>query len=189
MKYCLYLSLVCCFCFACGNENNGATNHPFDENDSLQFYPLQTYFKLQINKADSNGHNKLQTIVYRNEKKIDTLSHESFYSITDVFSSVDVLESSKKQFYEESVFMDLTTNSYTFSYTTEIDSLPIKRIMILVDTATSLVKRVFITKQKNSIDSNIIEQLGWMHDSSFYINTSITIAGKKSIEKRINVTF
>ncbi len=189
MKYCWHLILACCICFACGNEQDVASNQHSSNNDSLQFYPLQTYLRLQVNKADSNGHKKIQTTVFGDEKNIDTLSHESFYKITDVFTSIDILESYQKRFYSESVFMDLTTNSYTFSYTTEEDSLPVKRIMILVDTASSLVKRVFITRQRNRADSNIIEQLGWMHDNSFYINSSIKIAGKESIEKRINVTF
>ncbi len=190
MKYGLYLTVICCFCFACGNDQDVAKNQEPGKNDSLQFYPLQTYFRLQINKADSNGHEKMQTTVSNGKKeKMDTLTHESFYHVTDAFSAIDVLESSNKQYYAESVFMDLTTNSYTFTYTTDKDSLPVKRIMILVDTATSLVKRVFITKQKNIADSNIIEQLGWMHDSSFYINTSIKIKGKEDIEKRINVIF
>lgn len=189
MKYGLCLLFIGLICVACG-ESSEATDQPANnKTDSIQYYPLQTYFRLQVNQADSNGHSKILTTQTGNIKKADTLTHESFYQATIPFTSLDILESNKKHLYSESVFMDLTTNSYTFSYTTNVDSLPVKSILILVDTTSSLVKRVFIRTQWSNADSSIIEQMGWMHDSSFYINQSVSYPDKTNKQKRTNVTF
>lgn len=183
LLYILIISISC-------NESHERNNQPQSDNtDSLQYYPLQTYFRLQVNQADSNGHAKWISIQTENSKTTDTLSHASFYDVANAFTSIDVLESGFRNSYAESVFMDLTTNSYTFSYTANLDSLPVKTIMILVDTASSLVKRVFIRKQWSNSDSSVLEQMGWMHDSSFYINQSVIFPDKRKKQKSTVVTF
>ena len=189
MKYGWLLLSIWVISITCNGHNEENAQSPGNSTDSLQYYPVQTYFRLQVNQADSNGHTKWISIQTENSKTTDTLSHESFYEIANAFSSIDVLESNLRSYYTESVFMDLTTNSYTFSYTTNTDSLPVKSIMVLVDTASSLVKRVFIRKQWSNTDSSVLEQMGWLHDSSFYINQSVSFPDKRNKQKSTVVTF
>lgn len=169
------------------NVSHNTKNSP--DTDSLQYYPLQTYFKMQVNQAASTNNPKILKTTTAGVALTDTLDNEAFYTLTSAFTEIDVLEGNLKTAYRESAFADLSTNSYTFNYESTDSTLPIKDITILIDTSSSLVKRVFITRQWYNSDSSVIEKLGWQHDKSCYINRFVKYSNKTISETRLTLTF
>ena len=68
------------------------------------------------------------------------ISKEQFNKLVYHFIEHDIADSALKIYYKQSVFMDETTASITFSYTSTDKALPIQSVDVLVDTLRQEVK-------------------------------------------------
>ncbi len=138
--------------------------------DTTRFYSLNNFFKEQIVDVDLRAYN-IYLIKELNGKK-DSLSidKDQFKILASDFLNKDVSTPEMHDKYTESVFHDLSTNSYTLNYRPKSADESIQNIDILLDEHTNIVKRVFIRIETMHKDTSIIEQWNWKADKSFQIN-------------------
>lgn len=134
------------------------------------FYPVNDFFKQQIESVGASDN-----ISYlRAENGVTTdssvISKEQFNKLAYHFIEHDIADSALKIYYKQSVFMDETTASITFSYTSTDKALPIQSVDVLVDTLRQEVKRIFISSQLIKGQDTTLEKLGWKNGESFFIS-------------------
>lgn len=204
LLYCLYLLqlivqkslfrtmiavLVILSFIACNNNRQSVNESKLPSTDSSVFYPVKEYFITQLAHTDS-----LPNIVYTysdSEDKKDSLiiSHGRLRQLAQSFLEDDINNIKIKKYYRESIFHDESTGSNTFNYTSVNTNLPLQTIDILLDTATDVVKSIFITKSFSKGDTLLTEKMWWKTNRGFSINSVIQPAGKPVITQRVTVSW
>lgn len=151
------------------------------------FFPVSAYFISEIDKIDSGS--LIQLLLIANNKTIDSgnLTVAQFIKLAAPFSEINIEDSSGKKQYQQDIFLDLSTNRYSFTYTAINDTLPIQYLHILVDTITQTASRVFINERFQKKDTIINRKMGWKTEESFYINTIFQLPGKEDSITRLSV--
>ena len=171
MKSIFIVCLVCVMASACSN-NTANTNNKIASSDTTSFYPIASYFNSQLKHFDSIG--AMYSIVTTEGTKKDSIvvASKAIQVITQSFIESDISDSIQKVNYKESVFRDAGTASFNINYTPLNALVPVRNIDILMDEQTSLIKRIFIRKQRLNNDTTSTEQLSWKTNEGF--TTSIS---------------
>jgi hypothetical protein len=153
-----------------GCKNKKAIKHERLNSDTTKFYPLHSFFKEQIVDVDLRAY-PIYLIKERNGKRDSIgVDKELFKSMAAAFINKDISTPEMHDKFTESVFHDLSTNSYTLNYRPKSVDEAIQNIDILLDENTNIVKRVFIRIETMNKDTSIIEQWNWKAGKSFQIN-------------------
>lgn len=180
MKNMLRFLFVIVVLVSCNNETEK------QKTDSSVFVDTVNYFGY-VNKMSI----ELDSIIKRNDIVLLSVSSDSskeyiqqidsiqVKSYAQDFISKDITKMPLKQFYKENIFTDLTTNSAVINYTTQNDSLPIKKVDILLNaTNGEEVKRIDMKLIYAKADSTITENFAWVFGKSFYKNRYAEANGK-----------
>lgn len=152
-------------------------------NDTARFYPLATFFKKEIEYVDLRNFPLYKITVKDGKKDSSVLNKEQFIALAQLFVDRSISAPAVKVMYKESVFHDLSTQSYTLNYSPVIRTAEVQNIDILLDDETNIVKRVFIKTAYSRGDTAIDEQCNWKANKSFQVNRFMqTKNGFKSTE-------
>lgn len=184
-----HTSICCLFAgiFSCSENTNETTGSQPPSNDSVFIYPVQQYFYNQVKSIDSNTTITLIQIDTAGNEKSTVINKKEFLELSKPFFENNIADSSVKKYYRESVFLDETTGSYTFNYTSVNNSLPLRTMNVLLDTTNQQVKRIFITQTKTVAGIFITEKIGWKTDQSFFINRMLQLPENKESIQQISV--
>jgi hypothetical protein len=163
--------IVCLFCISCQSGNNPVSKKE-PVGDTANFYPVAGFFKKQIEYVDLHGYSIYLVRTIDGKKDSAGLSKEAFIAMSNDILKKVFPEKDAKAFYREAVFEDLSTDSYTLSYTTTDPARDVQSIDVLLTPETRIVKRVFMKSQYKRGDTTIDEQLSWKADKSFQLNRS-----------------
>jgi hypothetical protein len=155
--------------------------------DTVRFFPVNAYIGQQIRHADSNAAFIYKITIENGKKDSSVLNKQQFNRLARYFLEYDISDKKIHQYYRESVFMDETTRSYTFDYTTTNSSLPLQSLDVLLDTGDQHVKRVFINKVINNGRNTVTEKAGWKNDESFFINRMTEMGDSTTTQQNIIV--
>ncbi len=154
------------------NACNNSESKLAPDKDTVGYFPLENYLFQQINSLDSSNNFYLETKT-GDVKLMPPITADEAKTLASVFLDLDDFSASNKKYFTQNIFMDNTTASYTFNYTSNLDELRVKNIDILLDTQTNNVKRIFINKGYTVNDSAITERLSWKNNESFSITRLI----------------
>jgi hypothetical protein len=160
--------LLALFCFSCGTGNNSKQTK-LTNSDTGSFYPVADFFRQQIEYVDLRDFPMYRVRVIDGKKDSAAFSKDEFISLAGSATQKLFTEPGGKGAYKENVFEDLSTDSYTLSYTTTDPSLELRSIDVLLSPETRAVKRVFIKRIYSYGDTAIDEQLNWKADKSFQL--------------------
>ena len=175
MKKMVWCFLVLLAVTACRNKNKAAIGATVQSNaDTGKAYDLSGFFNSQLQYASA-----LKTPMYRIrevDKKKDsvTLTQEQLKEWIRFFTEKNISAPAVRPLYKETLFQDLSTKSYTLSYTSTDPGAVISSLDILLDEETNQVKRVFIRSNYRKGDTLITEQANWKAYSSFTVNRYTT---------------
>lgn len=140
------------------------------KNDTAKFFQVTKYIQNQIAEVNKTPY-FIYTITVINRKRDSTAINTAvFNQVSAQFLKPDINDTALKKHYIESIFHDLTTKSFTISYTTPDKQLEIQNVEVLLQEDGETVKRIFIRKFFNYTDSSAIEQLSWKPGQRFQIN-------------------
>jgi hypothetical protein len=168
MKNCIYFIAILLILASCKNKKALKTEKP--NSDSTKFYALSSFFKEQIVDVDLRAYTIYFIKELNGKRDSIGIDKDLFKSMASTFLNKDVSTPGMHDKFTESVFHDLSTNSYTLNYRPKSVNEPIQNIDILLDENTNIVKRVFIRIETMNKDTSIIEQWNWKADKSFQIN-------------------
>lgn len=168
MKKCIYLFALLFAIASCQNKKIVKTEKA--NPDSTKFYALNIFFKEQIVDVDLRAYTIYLIKELNGKRDSIGIDKDLFKSYASVFLNKDVSTPEMHDKFTETIFHDLSTNSYTLNYRAKSVDEPIQNIDILLDENTNIVKRVFIRTETTKKDTSIIEQCNWKAGKSFQIN-------------------
>jgi hypothetical protein len=187
ISWCLLFTM-----FGCKDNTGSRSDSTINSGDSIQIYPVSSFFIEQIRKIDSL---QLPTVKYTSQgERRDTTaaSMEEVKMLAQEFIDADISKASLSNQYKESNFADQSIPSITFSYTATNSTLPIQRMDVILDPNPVLdeqVKTVYIEKQQVTNDTLINKKLYWKSDKNFQVITSKRITGKPEWMTQVKVSW
>ena len=157
--------------------------------DTITFFPVAEYIKQQINHIDSTPYFLYCIHVAEGRKDSTTIDKKVFDSLATIFTRYNISDSLVKKKYSETIFNDLSTQSYTLSYRTSDTTLPLQSVDVLLNPDNQQVKRIFWTIQNNKAGKTIIEKVGWKANHRFYINRTILLSDGKELTEQNTVVW
>src|SRR5437016_487987 len=147
----IFLLFTCIIIIIAGCKNHTVARGMTETSDTVHFFPVNEYFKEQIKDVDASAASIYKITIDHNSNKRDSsvLSKQQFDEWAQSFLEYDISDRRIHKYYKENIFMDETTRSYTFNYTTMDSSLPLQSIDVLLDIDDQHVKRIFINKVKS----------------------------------------
>lgn len=148
-----------------------------DSPEAKNYLPVLDFLKGEIQNVDS-FYAGMRKITIRNGKTDSTfISSEEFHKITNEFVTNDLSKEFLEEHYNESSFMDHSTQSVTFTYLTNDHSLAIRRIDLLTGQTSGFdkLKSLFIEKQVSSGDTSILKRVFWKAGKNFLLMTQKTV--------------
>lgn len=138
--------------------------------DTANFYPIGDFFRKQIQYVDLRNFTLYRITVKDSKRDSSVLTKDEFIALAKAFLDKSISSPAIKVLYTESVFQDLSTNSYTLNYSSLGHDAEVKNIDVLLDEDTRQVKRIFIKSSYARGDTTIDEHYNWKADKSFQIN-------------------
>jgi hypothetical protein len=152
--------------------------------DSTKFFPVSNFIQEDINDVLQTPYLIYKTTEYRPGRKDSSiLNREGFESIATEFLKKNITTQELKPYYRETVFHDLSTKSFTITYSTLNHELEVQNILILLNDSTNKLKRIFILCSSTQGDSSIVSQYNWKAGMSFQINRLIKRKDGSSYEE------
>ncbi len=187
-KQLAFLFLLFVVLFSCKNNKPKETGK---ENDKKDFFPVSDYLKSEIHYVDSLplGITKYSTL----NNKTDTayIKSSEFDQFANDFLSADLKPENFEKEFSETSFMDETTHSATFTYSTKNNKLELQRVDVLANTidGANKVSSVYLEKKFHKNDTLIIQKLLWRTGTSFQIATSTQISTHPAIIKQLKLVW
>ncbi len=149
-----------------------------DSPEVKNYLPVLDFLKGEIQNVDSFFAG-MKKITIRNGKTDSTfISSEEFHRITNEFVTNELSKEFLEVHYNESSFIDQSTQSVTFTYEPKDHNLAIRRIDLLTGQSSSgfdKLKSLFIEKQVNSGDTSILKRMFWKSGKNFLLMTQMTV--------------
>ncbi len=170
MKLLIAVFIGCCLSLcACQSDSSQLKKSP-QLADTAKFYPLAVFFQKQVEYVDLRSFPLYRISIIDGKKDSAGISKDEFIQWADVFIRHSFADPKLKAAYKETVFEDLSTDSYTINYTPhDATSVAVQNIDILINQQTSNIKRVFIKSLYKKADTTIEEQCSWKADKSLQV--------------------
>lgn len=155
---------------------SGDQDKKFEQKDK-NFYPIASFIESELFLVDS-----LPLAVFKytiDETGTDTqlVAKPDFRKIAETFMSPDITIEPLKEKYTETVFMDETINTVTFSYSTEDTTAEIRKIDVFINPENDRVKNIYVEKINRGSDSIIIRKMIWTAGKHFQVSTVVSKSG------------
>lgn len=141
--------------------------------DTAKFYNIARFIEDEIRYVDLRDF----TIIEKKFNGIDTvnriISKDEFLAAASVVLTQAKWFMENKSLFNETVFQDLGTESYTINYSSK--TAAIKSIDLLLNQQTNLPKRLFIRLSKQVRDTAVTEQYSWISNKQFMIGRSVRV--------------
>ena len=197
MKHFVVLCLAGAFFLtACGNHHQPAD---LSKQDSLvssdssknSFFPVAEYLETEILHVDS------VPLALRKYTTLNGKTDTAFIQVPEFnvlalqFLPLELHDSSFEKNFTENAFVDKTTQSITFTYSTAIKTLPLQRVDVQTapGNGSQKVKSIYLEKNRVSGDSSILEKMYWRAGRSFQVMTMISVKGKSPVEHQLKVVW
>jgi hypothetical protein len=196
MKYLIALSLILGLtivsCKNPGQQTAPSSKDSIPPNDTANtFFPVAEYLETEILHVDSVplALKKYTTIKDRTDSAF--IQVPEFNTLAKQFLPQELHDGRFEKDFTESSFMDKSTQSVTFTYSTAVAELPLKRVDVLTiaHNGSQQVKSIYLEKNYSSGDSLITQKMYWRAGKSFQIATRTTLKGKPSIEQLLKVVW
>ncbi len=137
--------------------------------DTAKYYPCADFIREQIRFVDLRNFDIRRTITVDSRKDSSGITKEAFVQLANGVLSVLENWNKQKNLYKETVFQDLSTNSYTINYTAIDPDSKLQRIDILLNDETNTIKRMFLRENWKLNDTVYTNQFSWIADEGFQI--------------------
>lgn len=169
-KAAFYSLIISSFYVGCQHHESKIAGNKDQKNDTTHFFQVTQFIRSQIDEVNKTPYFIYKVSVINGKKDSTSINTPVFNQISAQFLTPDINDIAVKNYYIESIFHDQTTKSFTISYTTSNKTLEIQNLDVLLQEDGQTVKRIFIRKFFNYLDSTAIDQLSWKPGQSFEIN-------------------
>ncbi len=176
MKQSLILLIVlpALFFLACHNSSTpSAADHPKTADTPVKknYFPVLNFLKSEIAYVDSIPF-KLMEYHTRNGKTDSTIINTQKFNQLAAAFLLDDLDSVRfEKRFDETSFLDQSTNLLTFTYSTNDTSYGLRRVDVLAipNPGTDNVKSIYLESSSGNADSLVLNKMYWSSRKSFSI--------------------
>lgn len=163
---------------SCNNKKPADTSSNKIIGDTAKYYPIAGFISDEMKYVDLRNFTITEKITKGSDTSLQEINKDDFLSAASVILQQAQWFTDNKYLFNESIFQDLGTESYTINYSSS--KAPIKNIDLLLNQQTNLPKRLFIRVMQKIGDTTITEQYSWIANKQFVISSS------KRTQKGIN---
>jgi len=158
--------------------------------DTTRFFPVNDFIVADIKDVETTPCFMYKIVSYKNGKRDSSIIYaDEFKKLAGEFLKKDINDPAIKPFLKESVFHDLSTRSYSFTYTPANPDTGIESVIVLLNDQTNMLKNIFIHSISNNNDSTVDEELSWKPNQSFQINKLIKRKNGTASEEQVYVNW
>jgi hypothetical protein len=185
-----------CLLAACANHHPQPATPVQDtltgsDTSSTLFFPVVDYLRSEIRHIDSLPVALKRYTTRQGKKDSAFISVAEFNALAEEFLTPDLGDSYFKKHYTEASFVDNTTGTITFTYSTADKNLPIQRVDVVTvpGTRSSKVKSIYLEKIRTAGDSATLQKLYWNSRRDFQIVSMVRIKGGNPEEQLTSVVW
>ena len=181
MKYAMIIWLIwgtVIINYSCKSHQKQLSDNKTPIQDSTSFFPMQELLQEEVNDVNTTPYFMYKIKTNDKGQKDSTVIYaKEWTQLAQPFLNIDINSPSLKQQLQQSIFHDLTTKCYSFTYTPKsvADTSSIKSVLILLDDNNNKLKDIFIHKIYHHSDTTIIEALLWKPTNYFSINKTFVL--------------
>lgn len=192
IAFSLILGLTIVSCKNPGQQTAQASQDSIPPTDTANaFFPVAEYLETEILHVDSVplALRKYTTINNRTDSAF--IQVPEFNTLAKQFLPQELHDGRFEKDFTESSFMDKSTQSITFTYSTAVVELPLKRVDVQTTphNGSQKVRSIYLEKNYSSGDSLITQKMYWRAGKSFQIATRTTLKGKPPVEQLLKVVW
>jgi len=175
-------------------DASGADSLARKDSMSNVFFPVGDYIMTEILRVDSLPIAIVRYTTQNGRTDSAFISPAEFNNLAKQFLVTEFRDGSFQKKYRESSFMDKTTQSVTFTYSTPDMDLPLQRVDVLAapgpsHNGTNQVKSIYLEKTFTSGDTLVLQKMFWKADRNFQIITRTNVHGKPLADKQVKVVW
>jgi hypothetical protein len=188
----------CLWWSACRNATGPAGPSPGDDSlsnkdsASTVFFPVADYLQSEILYVDSTPLAIYKYTVQNNHRDTALISQTDFNKLASEFLPAELAPESLQRNYQESSFMDKSTKSATFTYSTTDRALSMQRLDVLTGAGfrgSNEVKSIYMERSVVSGDTTSFRKMLWKSKHRFQIFTRMNIRGQSPVERQLTVVW
>jgi hypothetical protein len=181
---------------ACKNHPQSTTDTPTDslaakDSTANVFFPVADYLETEILYVDSTPLAVKKYTIQDDHKDSGYIQPAEFNMIAKAFLLPEFRNGSFQKNYQETSFIDKSSQTATFTYSTTDKTLPLQRVDVITvpNNGSSRVKSVYLQKHFRTGDTVVVQKMYWRAGRSFQILTETNVSGRPSVEKQVQVVW
>lgn len=169
-NYFLIIVSISFLLIACKNEKEKST--PPEIKEEKNFFPIADYIKGEISYVDSLPLRMMKYVTVNGKTDSSFLNLEDFNALAHEFLPNELIDSvAFEREFSENSFLDQTTQSLTFTYSTKNDKLALQRVDVVANRTSGFdkVRSIYMEKSMARNDTTIQKKMYWRAKKSFEI--------------------
>jgi hypothetical protein len=194
VKYLIYTGLLLLSATACHQKDPSSqpSSSPADSTRK-SFFPVTDVIRNEISYLDSTPLAIRQYLIQDNKTDSAFINLPTFHKLAQEFLSPELMNGDFEKDFSEKSFIDETTRSATFTYSTQNKNLSLQRVDVLVAPAggdgTNQLKSIYMEKIFSQGDTQVVKKLLWKAKKNFLIITTLQPPGKAPDMRQIKVVW
>jgi hypothetical protein len=171
-------------------ENKEAA--PTDSTAKNPFFPVADYIRSEISLVDSTPYGLVQyRISAAGKKDTSFVKTADFDRLAQEFLPPELGDSVFEKQFQESSFIDQSTQSVTFTYAAKNDRPGLQRIDVLAkqDPDFQKVKSIYMEKNELRSDTNFVWKMIWMAKHSFQIIQIRRVSNQPPVTEQVKIVW
>ena len=185
------------FFLACGEKNRSSDADPKTATvedttqAASQYFPVSAFLKGEIAYVDSLPVGIMKYTSRESRQDSGYIKIEEFHKLAQEFLPSEMNDSQFVKEFQETSFMDKSTNIATFMYGSKNEKIPVRRVDIVTAKGPIYdeVKSIYIEKNYQQGDSFFIKKLFWRPKRNFQIVTLKSKGSEKPQNELIKVVW
>lgn len=188
-KYFASVFIVLSIIAAC--KSSKQKNPQEKQANKKNFFPVADYLQSEINYVDSLPLGIIRYTVHNSITDSVFIQSPEFNQIAKDFICPELKPDIFENEFSESSFIDETTQSATFIYSTKNNKLELQRVDVIANAGegTNKVSSIYLEKVIHKNDTLTVKKLLWRTRKSFQIITSIQPSNHAPVIKQVKVTW
>jgi len=160
------------------------SSDPSEKNEDLDkvFFPIAGTILSELNNIDSLPIAIIRYTTAGDKKDTVVFEKKDLRIVADQLIKPDISLPEYKKYYNETVFMDNTTNTVTMSYTTENNEPEIRKIEVTINPDNQKVRSIYVEKQDQQGDTTILRKMIWTTGKNLQV---ISLINNKNGDEKI----
>ena len=177
----------------CGCSNN-KVQPPVKDSVAVEkkdYFPVLDFLKGEMAYVDSLPLRIIKYSIIGGHKDSTIIQSAAFDTLAKEFLSPELEKTAFEKEFKESSFLDQTSQSLSFTYSTQNNALQIQRVDVLASPSLGFdkVKSVYMEKIFRAHDSTIIKKMYWRSRDNFQIIRIREVPGQPASSSQLKVVW